>query len=824
MRVFLSHSSNDKSYVNQVAKNLSPDEVIIDEHSFIPGRLSSEEMERLIESCDIFVLFISSFSLENKNVKYEISKYKLSSFQNKKIFIPLIIEDGITYSDSRIPNWMRDYNLRRVFRPKKTVACIDEVIRIMTWDKYDFIKRKDSIFRGRNEYIEKFERRFNDRSLGKAICYCVSGLESIGRTSFLTYCFKKVGKIRQEYAFQSFSLSSSDSIEDFIFKLDELGVSKPAPIENLFEKTVDEKIQIAAEQLNSFIENDDIVHIFDNGCIITNKGNIVEWFKMLLENVNSSNLGAKLAISSKYKCNALPSPKIWNISIPELSPMERQWLLQAYLDLFNIELTNDEFNTCLNWLQGYPQQVFILAQGLSELGFQSIKEKSHDIVSFNIRKIEAVLAKYADDDKKMSFIATISKTELIKISDILYSFGNDIFYKDLLSDLLLLSICISDGVSHEYIRMNDTVRDYINRKRFKINEQAFQKLKDKTISDFKENKLGIPDSSELYFYMNNAILETQDTDKYIDNKYIFPSHFSKCMQDIYNKRNNDNEVIRIAEYLISKKNYIDVNILKTAYYYLCLALARKKDSRALAESEKLNDADKFFIRGFYYRKVGRWIDAIDKLEKSIDFNSKHKRAKRELVICYIRLYEPDKAFNLAKESYDDDPSNIYFAQAYFKCLLAKYTNTKDSHYIEHMNHIINTSIISDDERDISMLFCMKAEYEYYINKNIDNAYNILNKCISDFPKNIHTLFTKFNISEREHDTEIMSRVQKTIKENIKDLEQYNDIITRNDILILAHETTQQKTLEKIDRLPNEYSESYKEKIKDAVMRVYREKV
>lgn len=819
MRVFLSHSSDNKDYVNCVAKNISSDEVIIDESSFIPGRLSSEEMERLIMGCDIFVFFISSSSLENKNVKYEIEQYEKSSFSNNKRFIPLVIEDGIKYSDSRIPEWMRDYNIRRVYKPKKAVACIDETIRLMTWKKYDFLKRKDSIFRGRNEYVEKFEHRFNDRKLGKAVCYCVSGFETIGRTTLLNYCLKKVGKIRQEYTFPSFNLNSTDSIEDFIFKLDELGVAKPALVENLSTKTVDEKIRIASEQLNNFIENDEVVHIVDNGCIITNNGGIAEWFRKLLDSVNAKNLGAKLAISAKYKCNALPSSKMWNISIPEFSPTERQWLLEAYLDLYGISLPDNEFEICLNWLQGYPQQILLLAQGISEQGFSAIKEKSNEIVGFNMHKIEGVLAKYIEDDKKMSFIVTLAKPELLKVSDILYSFGNDEFYTELLTELLSLSICVFVGVSNEYIRINDTVRDYLNRKRFRIDSSALEKLRGKILSDFKKDRHGIPDSSELYFFMNDTIM--RNNIESIDEKFIFPSHFAKCMRDIYNKRENDNEVIKIAEYLISKKKYIDTNVLKSAYYYLCLALARKKEYRVIQESIHLDDADKCFVQGFYYRKVGEWRESITSLEKAISINSKHKRAKRELVTAYMRLYEYDNAFLLAEESYNDDPSNIYFSQAYFKCLLSRYVNNKDDNIEQKLEYIINKTVIGDDERDQSMIACMRAEYEFYVNNNEFESYEILNKCISDYPKNIYTLFTKFNIAERSNNIKEMEQAQKKIKDIIKDSKQYEDVITRNDILIIAHVNGQQQAMAKIEKLSSIYSESYKNKLREDVIKVIR---
>ena len=67
----------------------------------------------------------------------------------------------------------------------------------------------------------------------------------------------------------------------------------------------------------------------------------------------------------------------------------------------------------------------------------------------------------------------------------------------------------------------------------------------------------------------------------------------------------------------------------------------------------------------------------------------------------------------------------------------------------------------------------------------------------------------------------MNQVQKIIKDKIKDLEQYEDVLIRNDILILAHSGMQRKAVEEIENLPYDYSESYRDKLREAVTRVVR---
>lgn len=109
IKAFLSHSSKDKnSYVRNVANWLNKDNIVYDEYTFEEGEKNLDQILKGLNETSLFVIFLSEHSLNSQWVKKEISeaKERLESNQIKKIF-PIIIDENITYSDERIPDWLR---------------------------------------------------------------------------------------------------------------------------------------------------------------------------------------------------------------------------------------------------------------------------------------------------------------------------------------------------------------------------------------------------------------------------------------------------------------------------------------------------------------------------------------------------------------------------------------------------------------------------------------------------------------------------------------------------------------------------------------------
>lgn len=193
IRAFLSHSSSDKeSYVRKVAEWLGKDNIIYDEFTFDEGEKSLDEILKGLDKTELFVLFISNNALESEWVKREITeaKYRFDESEINKIF-PIIIEDGITHEDERIPEWLKVYNLQPIKRAQVAAKKIHNKLREISWTKHPQLKKRQSLFVGRNNEQEAFEERIHDFDKLKPLVVITSAIPGVGRRTFLHKAFNE---------------------------------------------------------------------------------------------------------------------------------------------------------------------------------------------------------------------------------------------------------------------------------------------------------------------------------------------------------------------------------------------------------------------------------------------------------------------------------------------------------------------------------------------------------------------------------------------------------------------------------------------------------
>ncbi|WP_329767377.1 toll/interleukin-1 receptor domain-containing protein [Bacillus nitratireducens] len=272
--VFLSHSSKDKSiYIRHLAEklinHLGKHRVVYDERTFEKGMKSIEEIDKGLMKSELFVIFLSRSSLEDSDwVKYELNTaYEMLKDGDIKRIYPIIIDEEITYKHPNIPQWMKDdYNVQYVGRPSKAFSLIKQRLIEISWDLYPKLKEKRNIFVGRNNLTQTFEER--KYSFEPLTCIIASGIEKIGRKSFIEYCAKKTKIITDVYEPPIISIDSHQTIEDFIYSLYGLGFSKEMDITNLMSTLLEEKIELAIELIKDIKENDEIIFIRDDGGLI----------------------------------------------------------------------------------------------------------------------------------------------------------------------------------------------------------------------------------------------------------------------------------------------------------------------------------------------------------------------------------------------------------------------------------------------------------------------------------------------------------------------------------------------------------------------------
>lgn len=773
-KVFLSHSSQQKGFVSVIANKLGKNNIVYDEYSFEAAEITLEEIYKGIEQTGIFVFFISKESLKSKWVEKEILKAE-EYLKNGKIrkFLPIIIDPELNHKSEIIPDWIREnYNLKYFSKPTKVYDLIKQSLMIVNWELYPKKKELDQLFIGRTNQIKEFEQRIFDYNLNTPSNIFVCGLSSIGRRKFLKHSLKNSNIINKNYELPSILLDNRNSIEDFILKIFGLGYSEKNidEIINLSSKEIDQKVEIALDLILELQKNKDILLIIDNYSIINSTGQISDWYYKLTEKMSTINNVCICIISSAKLRNHLyrNNNNIFSINIPELEPYERASYFQAILKIEDLELSRDKFKIINELFSGFPEQISFTSSLLKSEGENYLMNNLNEVSDFNFEKVSKVLTKYNDNELALQILKLLSDSECISLVFLSKILGDDFEEsKSIISDLSNSFIIEYIGSSKEFLRLNDSIKDYVQRINFALSEKYKENIIHNVTESFEGDSLLESDTSEFYISLKEALKNNLR----IPSEYLIPSHYINAMRELYNNENKYKEVIELADRILLNENYLDKKIVKEIRYWLCLALCRKRNDRLLKEVQKIEGIEHNFLLGFYYRLRGRHLDAIEKFSIVLSQNPKFYRAKRELVQVYINTERFKDALELARESYIQDKSNPFNLQSYFRCLI----KTEISSNREELTRLVGELQKNPHQKAQEMYLTAKAQYECFVENNKESALNFVKDAIAAYPTNIYPYITKLDILKKYDD---LNAIEECVREINSKFDSENEIFKR----------------------------------------------
>lgn len=744
-KVFLSHSSKDKEhFVAEVAKRLKRNNVIYDEYSFEEGGKTLTEIINGLDVSDLFVFFISDNSLNSEWVKIEVSdlKQRLDDGKIKK-FYPVIIDNSINYTDSRIPDWMKnEYNIQPIMRPSVVVERIRDKLIEIDYNRYPKNKELSSLFVGRNGEMEIFEERVDSYDKKMPTSIIISGLNHIGRRTFMFNALKKANIIQSQIMPESILMDSSASIEDFILKLNDFGITDGIDVRDLIDKSMYEKIDIIKKFSSEFQRFKKVIFIVDDGSIVRPNRSLAKWFYDSMVSIETSY--PIFCIASRYQCTHRinENTNLFWMNIRELSIKERSRLFKKLLDIYAISINERDFNDIVNNLYGYPEQIKYAVQLINTPECQ-LKGVSHiipKITEFNTNKVHILLQKYDKDDEMIKFLRLLAQFELVK-KDYLIRITENI-NKDLdsmLENLYYENIIDILGLDYQLIILSDVVRDYIKRNRLEVDTIYLENIKKTVQEDMISEAYEEMESNRLMF----TIKEFLKSENLNNISYIIPSHYIKCMQDIYFNKGDLGRVIELADIVLQKSNNISDEAIRDIRYYLCLSLAKKKDTRLLQEVQYIDGDEHKFLLGFYYRHCGRYSDALEKFREINSLGHIQKRVSREIVQVLVQIGNYDEAFKMAKENHEANPNNQFHLQSYINCMI----NSENCfEYTEEIESKIKTLSKIDSTQAKEMGETARALFLLKIKDDRITAFNIIEDCISMNPDNYYPILAKADMS------------------------------------------------------------------------------
>jgi tetratricopeptide (TPR) repeat protein len=815
MKCFLSHSSKDKAgFVNIVADKLG-DRAVYDGYNFESGMKTLDEIFRTLAESDIFVLFISNSSLESEWVKTEIiSARGLLDASKLKRFLPILIDKDIDHDDHRIPKWIsQNYNIRLVSKPTIAVRRITTVFNQLSLSTHPKLEARRRLFVGRNKELERFERRLDDYSKPLPSAILVSGMREIGRKSFLLHALRKANKISATYSPILITLQQEDGIDGFISKIVDVGISDGDLDLGLLSRLgVEEKIGFLITLLSDFAKQNEVLLVDDWRCIVRYGGEMPEWFFPVCEALPPNRMVLAIACATRPKKGSYkPTNTVFVDKLDELDPDERVGLLVRYLrDIEEIhDLKADQISWVRPALNGYPEQAIYAGQLIAEKGVALAKESIAEIYEFSAIRASIYVNKYASNEPAFEFLTFLSWFDFISfdvLSKIQEIIGTNIiaFGDEFLED----GICSLIGSVGEYLRLNDVIRDYVARGSIELPHSYAKAMLAISRSVFTADDLSAFDYSETYASVRVALL----AGRAVPERLLIPAHFLGAISQNYKNRRYE-DVIDLSYRVLQRNNYEDF-VKGQARHYLCMSLARTRDSRFLAEVQHVRGHEHNYILGFYYRIMGRYDDAIPRLEKAISDGRWEENSKREIVLIHNIRENYKDAYELAQESYRKYPGNAITIQAYFEVLL---NMPRDEGKIVEMKAALATIKKISGSKAEEVGLCMEARYEFHIDHSPQTALEKLEEAAARFPRSPYPIIARLEIGMAKKDLAIIESALRALKKMDHSEQQVRVQVRKAEMFVLALTGKKDIALSKLDSELRFLHPSAKERLRNRIL-------
>lgn len=760
-KAFLSHSSAQKDFVRKVADILGPSRCVFDEYCFETGEKILDEILRTLSSSDLFVLFLSNEALNSEWVQREIFNAD-SLFKSNKIkqIFPILIDRSINpVTDGRIPDWMKEYLLKYVPSPSIAINKITNRLRQLEMETNPIYRAKRNLFVGRHQEKEELENTLNMNIEPYYKCIFVSGVEGIGRRTFLERSLKDNGFVNQKADPFLLKLNARSTIDDFIlyFLEKELGCVSDAEIQAVLIQDMASKINQAQNLLMRSVSVNEYIFIVDDGCVVRPTTMVADWFSQVID--FEENKGTFfISVISRFR----PAqdylerhPEYISIAINALSETEVRNLYNRYCRSLSIESdTNHEI--VLQSLNGIPAQVYYSVEYIKRFGINQAIRNIDNIVDYGDKPVLSIIA-MVKERCSLSFDLFVLLCNLKTTSyNMIYSIAGDTdeVNKEL-EFFFVLGVFSLFGESKEYIEVHNALADYVHRAKMKIRKEYQIKL-DESVERFVERRQGdneFTDLSVLYHDIKGALVSERE----IPSGYYLPSFVLNSIAELYSHRQYLS-IVKLVNKMLKDSSRYERNTIREFKYWLCLSLARTSDIRFMQEVEYFeNSADYYFLKGFYYRIAHKLGEAEDCLKEALAYSPNHQRSKRELVNVLIMKDDFEGGLQMAKENFERQKTNPFHIQGYFICLIQVNSNNISS-VREELDKLMSLIGKLTDPKAKSIQTTMKGEYAYFVDKDLKKAAQILEDSVNS-SHNIFSCKVLEDIYRREKKKGDLSRIR-----------------------------------------------------------------
>ncbi|RYY84657.1 MAG: TIR domain-containing protein [Chitinophagaceae bacterium] len=744
---FLSHASQNKALAEELYNRLGPNNSILDKYTFESGEKTLNQIFENLDRTDLFVLLISNSSLNSKWVDLEIreSKSKLDRNQIKR-FLPINIDKNISYKDERIPKWISEnYDLKPIANLNIIVNKIKRQIREITIENNPKLLERTKHFVGRNFLIEEFEDRFINIENIKPTLIVISGLEGIGRRTFLKKALEKNNQFKSTYEPAIINLEQLDTIDEYIIKLDEgYNSYKKEFITELINLNIQEKLVHIRKSVLEYLNNHEFIFFVENGSLISRDGHIRDWF---IELCNSPEFENRITfcLITKYR----PSKdqmfklkyRVINQHITPLSDADKEKLFIRLMNDKEITFDETKKSTVVSFLNGFPEQIIFTADLIAQEGIDNVIKMKNYITDFYDNKLVNQFINVIEEPYTRDVIVLLARFGTISRAYLKEIFLDHEKLEQTLDNLYTHGAFELVGMSKEFLKVNNALADYLSRNLVEVSSDITTKLTDK-ISSIINDTSDIPSYSDTLNTLKQGLISGHN----IPKNLLLPSLVLKSISVLYD-RQDYRQVISLANSVLENSSNIESRVVRDLHYYLCLAYARVKDPRFEDEIVYFDYPEKDFLFGLYHRIKKNYSKAREHLTRAVKDMPNKIQARSELVLTLLGMEDYTSAESLAKENYTKHKNNPFYIQSYFKCLINK--SLKGVNEKALMHELMEKIRANPHPKAPDMVLVMEGEYAYYVKHDVANAIDILKRSIARNNSKTNAMMSLLKIYKRQ---------------------------------------------------------------------------
>lgn len=407
--IFLSHSSADKRFVEEVISKIPKSHLFYDVWTVDPGTEISRELEDNLAKCDVFVLFLSENTINSGWVNYEIQLAKYTKIRRRFLKILVVPIPPCSHRDA--PEWMRVYP---AVSDEYTKSDIGRTIKYMLEESH----REQGIaiiplFVGRESLCNQIVVSIRSKAIetGIPINFLVfAGIQNMGRLSVARKVIPEIFPGARSDT-PVFDLPrQADAIDIYIELRQDLTGEKSkdefARLIEIFPTDERQQANLIFENLRHFADINQIVVVRCALGIRDQEPTLKNWLRHLLDLLRSEPNVRIIWISERLLASEsiLQYENVMQFAIGEVSDQDMAYMLMQLLDIQ--ESSPARIARIVPFLNGHPASAHYVARLIrdSQRSPESIIVRPEAVKGFQEKIVRDVVRRSSIGDLEFEII------------------------------------------------------------------------------------------------------------------------------------------------------------------------------------------------------------------------------------------------------------------------------------------------------------------------------------------------------------------------------------------------------------------------------------